>query len=239
MPSPSTALAHNSFFLLLSLLFLGTVNRYGRLEPVNVQVIPSRILDDTEVENLAKDLDSVIKFGTHSNLISFIGICEDKDTIFSVFEQAWPSLKQALLDSRLDFKTAKIERKISTLPETTILNMMLDVTQGLEHLAKYGIVHKKLCAQNIFLSHNQQAKIGAIGIIDYTNDATETDMTRWTAPEAYKSGRNYVWKCDVWSLAVVYWECITLGKLRRLFSEYIMLLIRGDYASSTTRSLTK
>ena len=187
------------------------------MEPVNVQVIPSRILDDTEVENLAKDLDSVIKFGTHSNLISFIGICEDKDTIFSVFEQAWPSLKQALLDSRLDFKTAKIERKISTLPEATILNMMLDVTQGLEHLAKYGIVHKKLCAQNIFLSHNQQAKIGAIGIIDYTNDATETDMTRWTAPEAYKSGRNYVWKCDVWSLAVVYWECITLGKLRRLF----------------------
>jgi len=65
--------------------------------------------------------------------------------------------------------------------------------------------------KNIFLSQNQQAKIGAIGIIDYTNDDTETDMTRWTAPEAYKSGKNYVWKCDIWSLAVVYWECITLG----------------------------
>ena len=73
--------------------FPGTVNRYGRLEPVNVQVIPGRILEDTEVENLAKDLDSVIKYGTHSNLINFIGICEDKNTIFAVFEQAWPSLK--------------------------------------------------------------------------------------------------------------------------------------------------
>ena len=74
------------------------MNRYGHLEPVNVQVIPGRILEDTEVENLAKDLDYVIKYGTHSNLINIIGICEDKDTLFAVFEQAWPSLKQALLD---------------------------------------------------------------------------------------------------------------------------------------------
>ena len=47
---------------------------------------------------------------------------------------------------------------------------MLDITQGLEHLAKYGIVHKKLCTRNIYLSHNH-AKIGAIGIIDYTTES--------------------------------------------------------------------
>ena len=38
----------------------------------------------------------------------------------------------------------------------------------------------------------------------------EPDMTRWTAQEAFK-GSNYVWKCDVWSLGVVFWECLTLG----------------------------
>ena len=87
---------------------------------------------------------------------------------------------------------------------------MMEITQGLEHLAKSGINHRKLCARNIFLANNQ-AKIGAIGIIDYVNNDHEPDMTRWTAPEAYKSGSNYVWKCDIWSLAVVFWELITLG----------------------------
>ena len=57
-------------------------------------------------------------------------------------------------------------------------------------------------------------KIGQNGISLYLSnsiDDIELDLTRWTAPEAYKSGSNYVWKCDIWSLAVVYWECLTLG----------------------------
>ena len=176
-------------------------------------MVPGKILEESEVEVLSKDLDTVLKYGSHSNLINFIGICEDKDTIFAVFEQAWPSLKQALLDSRSLIHypdLAESSGKFSTFHEEQILKMMLEITQGVEYLAKSGLVHKKLCARNIYLAHNHQPKIGAIGIIDYIVHNQDPDLTRWTAPEAYK-GPNYVWKCDVWSLGVVFWECLTLG----------------------------
>ena len=191
----------------------GQVNRYGRMEHVNIQVVPGKILEESEVEVLAKDLDSVLKYGTHSNLINFIGICEDKDTIFAVFEQAWPSLKQALLDSRSLVHypdLAEANGKFSTFHEEQLLKIMLEISQGMDHMAKSGLHHKKLCARNIYLTHNNQPKIGAMGIIDYISNGVDPNLTRWTAPEAYK-GSNFVWKCDVWSLAVVFWEILTLG----------------------------
>ena len=98
-----------------------------------MQVVPGRILEEAEVEILARDLELVIGYGTHSNLVSFIGICEDKDTIFAVFEPAWPSLKQSLLDSRSLVHhpaLAETSGKFSTLREEIILHIMMGVTAG-------------------------------------------------------------------------------------------------------------
>ena len=87
----------------------------------------------------------------------------------------------------------------------------------MEHLVQAGIVHKKLCARNIFLAVDQP-KIGALGIVDYVTVGQEPDLTRWTAQEALKSQNYYVWKCDVWSVAVTFWECLTLGKIFEILS---------------------
>ena len=193
-------------------LVKGKVNKRGHIENVNIQVVPGKILEESEFKTLSKDLECVIRYGFHPNLIQLIGLCEDKDTIFVVFEQAWPTLKQALIDSRSlehypDY--AEANGKFSTLQEEILINIMLGISRGMEHLASLGIAHKKLCARNIFLAVDQP-KIGSIGIVDYFQSGQEPDMTRWTAQEAFKSN-NYVWKCDVWSLGVVFWECLTLG----------------------------
>ena len=193
-------------------LVKGKVNKRGHIEAVNIQVVPGKILEEDEFKTLSKDLDTVIRYGFNPHLIQLIGICEDKDTIFVVFEQAWPTLKKSLVDSRSlehypDY--AEANGKFSTLQEEILLNIMLGISRGMEHLAGLGISHKKLCARNIFLAVDQP-KIGSIGIVDYLQNGQEPDMTRWTAQEAFK-GSNYVWKCDVWSLGVVFWECLTLG----------------------------
>ena len=101
--------------------------------------------------------------------------------------------------------------------------MMLGIAKGMEHLAQSGIVHKKLCARNIFLAIDQP-KIGALGIVDYvTVGCQEPDLTRWTAQEALKSGHNHVWKCDVWSIAVTYWECLTLGEFTAVCLQKVLI----------------
>ena len=165
------------------------------------------------MKKLIADIEIVLNYGdAHPNLIQFIGLCEDKETLFVVFEQAWPTLKQALLDSRslVHYPAfAESHGKFSTFREEVLTNIMMGIAKGMDHLAKLGISHKKLCAWNIFLAEDQP-KIGAIGVTTYSRPGQEPDMTRWTAQEALKS-QNYVWKCDVWSLGVVFWECATLG----------------------------
>lgn len=169
-------------------LVKGTVNKRGAIEAVNIQVVPGKILEDSEMQFMVKDLDLVVSYGHHPNLIQLVGLCEDKDTIFVVFEQAWPTLKQALLDSRaLVHYPAFVEShgKFSTLREEVMVNMMLGIAKGMDHLASLGIMHKKLCARNIFLAMDQP-KIGAVGIVDYTRPRQELDLDRSRGDEEHQ-----------------------------------------------------
>ena len=177
----------------------GRVNRQG-WQNANVQVVPAKILEDNEIGSLIKDLDTVLSNGHHPNLVGLIGICEDKDTMFVVVEECFQNLKTMLLANRHP----------GDLHQGILLSIMMDMTQGLNHLSRQGLVHKKLCSRNIYLTQNYRAKIGSVGITDYVTQGQDPDLIRWTAPEVFKQV-NYVWKCDIWSLGVVFWECLTLG----------------------------
>ncbi len=123
-------------------LVKGNVNKSGGMEAVNVQVVPGKILEDREMRSLAKDLEVVVRYGNHENLIQLIGLCEEKDTIFVVIEQAWPTLKQALLDSRALIHHpvyAEKNRRFSTIREDIVLSMMLGVAKAMDHLSRYGV----------------------------------------------------------------------------------------------------
>ena len=70
-------------------------------------------------------------------------------------------------------------------------------------------MHKKLCARSVFITEGE-AKIGGIGLADYSRAGQEIDSLRWTAQEAIKS-KMFVTKCDVWSFGILMWEVFTLG----------------------------
>ena len=70
-------------------------------------------------------------------------------------------------------------------------------------------MHKKVCARSVFISEGE-AKIGGIGLADYSKAGQEIDPLRWTAQEALKS-KMFVTKCDVWSFGILMWEAFTLG----------------------------
>ena len=61
---------------------------------------------------------------------------------------------------------------------------------------------------------NNVAKIGGLGIADYSKPGQESDLVRWSAQETFQS-KSYAAKCDVWSYGILMWEVLTLGKIRR------------------------
>ena len=93
-----------------------------------------------------------------------------------------------------------------------------DVVHGLTLFlfAKFQILHRKLCARNVFLcgTNGRAVKVGGFGIADFAPPNEEVDATRWTAQESLRSQSqlHYASKCDVWSFGCTMWEIATLGK---------------------------
>jgi len=191
-----------------------------------VQVIPAKILDEDELRLMVGELEINIscydKSGSsaeassgtsHPNLIHLLGLYEDsRDTLFVVFEENIHSLKLALLDSRslINYPVyASKHQRFSTLNEAQVFQYLIQVADGMDYLSNQKIMHRKLCASNIFM-FDDIVKIGGIGLGDFSKTGKELDLQRWTAQEALKS-KMYASKCDVWSFGILMWECFSLG----------------------------
>lgn len=78
------------------------------------------------------------------------------------------------------------------------------------YLEKHKIIHCDLCASNILLNENNDAKISDFGLSRNLNDLKNGIITnnkvriRWTAPEVLEN-KYYTIKADVWSFGVLLW----------------------------------
>jgi len=191
----------------------GHVSANGQLIPCNTQVIATKILSPEEQKTMLRDLDTNIRAGQHQNLICLIGICEEVETTQVVLDHAEPSLKQFLLDSRalINYpEYASKNARFSTAREELLLDMMVGVASGLEHLTRCGIYHGKMCARNVLLLGEGGARIAGFGLSDWQRGGERIDHTRWRATEAIMNKAAGT-KCDVWSLGCLLWEVATLG----------------------------
>jgi serine/threonine protein kinase len=86
------------------------------------------------------------------------------------------------------------------------------------YLEKHKILHCDLCASNVLLNENNDAKISDFGLSRYLNDVNKKDIMsnkvriRWTAPEVLEN-KNYTIKSDVWSFGILLWEIYTYGRV--------------------------
>jgi len=191
----------------------GSVNQGSQFTGCNVQVVPNKIMDRDERSAMLKDLDTSINAGSHINVANLIGICEDQETLLVVMENGDMNLKQLLVDSRaLDNYPvyAKKNNRFSTAREETLLDLLVGVARGLDHLHKCRILHRQVCARSVLVVAGERAKLGGFAMSDCQRGGDRIDVTRWTANEALRSN-NYTPKCDVWSLGCLLWEVATLG----------------------------
>lgn len=114
-------------------------------------------------------------------------------------------------DLSLQMKKMKKEGTIFT--ENEIMNWLVQMCMGLRYVHEKRILHRDIKTSNIYLTSNNNVKLGDFGIsklLDSTNDAANTVVGTpyYLSPEVCE-GRAYSYKSDVWSLGCVLYELCT------------------------------
>lgn len=154
------------------------------------------------------------EFDTH-HVVRLLGVVSQGQPTLVVMElMANGDLKSYLRSHRPDIDPS-IERTPPTLKQ--ILQMAIEIADGMAYLAAKKFVHRDLAARNCMVAEDLTVKIGDFGM---TRDIYETDYyrkgtkgllpVRWMAPESLKDGV-FTSSSDVWSYGVVLWEMATLA----------------------------
>ena len=94
------------------------------------------------------------------------------------------------------------------IPESMVRHVAADICQALMLCRKHNIIHRDIKPQNIFVSENDDFKLGDFGIaktVEKTMGGTKTGTYKYMAPEVYFT-QPYGHNVDIYSLGLVlYW----------------------------------
>jgi serine/threonine-protein kinase len=158
--------------------------------------------DDEYVERFRREARAVAQLA-HPNIVTVIDRGEDEGRQFIVFEYVdGENLKQV------------VERE-GPLAIDRVLELGLEIAQGLAFAHERGIVHRDVKPQNVLLNGDAKAKVTDFGIartLDVEKGVTQTGTVLGTsdyiAPEQ-ASGQVVSRETDVYSLGIVLFELLT------------------------------
>ncbi|XP_051887383.1 tyrosine-protein kinase SRK3-like [Pristis pectinata] len=142
----------------------------------------------------------------HPHLIPLYAVCTTADPFYIVTEL----MKYGSLLSYLRSNEG------SYLNLEQLLDMIVQVAEGMSYLESHNYIHRDLAARNILVGDNHTCKIADFGLARFIKDDTYVSQSttipyKWTAPEAIEHGYFSV-KSDVWSFGILLYEVVTYGK---------------------------
>mgnify|MGYP004642408987 CR=1 FL=1 len=109
---------------------------------------------------------------------------------------------------RMELLTPLMKALPDSIDEETVVKLARDICAALVLCKKYGIVHRDIKPQNIFISANGDYKLGDFGIaktVEKTMGGTKIGTYKYMAPEVYNN-QPYGSAADIYSLGLVlYW----------------------------------
>ncbi|CAD7093327.1 unnamed protein product [Hermetia illucens] len=173
---------------------------------------------DRERINFLKEASVMKAFDTY-HVVHLLGVVSrDQPTLVIMELMTNGDLKGYLRSNRPDSEQAK-SGEVQVQPPTLkrILQMAIEIADGMAYLSAKKFVHRDLAARNCMVAEDLTVKIGDFGM---TRDIYETDYyrkgtkgllpVRWMAPESLKDGV-FSSSSDVFSYGVVLWEMATLA----------------------------
>ncbi|XP_041061117.1 tyrosine-protein kinase SRK3-like isoform X1 [Carcharodon carcharias] len=148
----------------------------------------------------------VMKNLHHPYVMSLYAICTTADPFYIVTEL----MKNGSLLNYLRSKEAL------HLGLEQLLDMAVQVAEGMSYLESQNYVHRDLAARNVLVGDNCICKIADFGLARAVKEGVYVSQStaipyKWTAPEAIEFGRFSV-KSDVWSFGVLLYEIVTHGR---------------------------
>ncbi|CAK60881.1 unnamed protein product (macronuclear) [Paramecium tetraurelia] len=112
-----------------------------------------------------------------------------------------------------NLQTIRILQKQRKLPETETIKLINDLIDGFSELIKQGIIHRDLRPSNI-LYDNGSYIISDPGFVKTIESFKKDNKTKpqqfyYSAPQVLENKAKYSNKCDIWSLGVIVYECLT------------------------------
>lgn len=177
---------------------------------------------DRERINFLKEAGVMKAFDTH-HVVRLLGVVSNGQPTLVIMElMTNGDLKGYLRAHRseqpLDSANKEVAEPLLNPPTLRrILQMAIEIADGMAYLAAKKFVHRDLAARNCMVAGDLTVKIGDFGM---TRDIYETDYyrkgtkgllpVRWMAPESLKDGI-FSTSSDVFSFGVVLWEMATLA----------------------------
>lgn len=205
----------------MATLFLGRrTGASGFSKPVAIKVVHPHLADDPSFVEMFVDEALLCARIQHPNVVHVEELRESNGTHLLVMEYvAGCSLGQLLR------ALAKRQRRMT--PELAV-HVAIHVLDGLhaahelknEHGAPMEVVHRDVSPDNVLLAWQGHVKLIDFGVAKAMSRRTQTSGSmlkgkiRYMSPEQ-AFGRAVDRRTDVYALAIVLWECLTM---RRLFS---------------------
>ena len=158
--------------------------------------------------NMAEQLEKeceIIKNFRHPNIVQFLDIIQDPDTMF-------PVLLMELMEKSL---TSLLEEDTSQpLPYHTQISICHDVSLGVTYLHSMGFIHRDISSNNILMK-GQVAKLTDLGVSVLMNSDRSSRLSRCPGTEVYMppdsigESPEYTCKIDCFSFGVLGLQILT------------------------------
>ncbi|KAJ6634889.1 Insulin-like receptor [Pseudolycoriella hygida] len=187
--------------------------REGETVPCAIKTVTENATDRERI-NFLREASVMKAFDTH-HVVRLLGVVSVSQPTLVVMElMAYGDLKAYLRSHRPDADESV--QPIGQPPTyKRVLQMALEIADGMAYLAAKKFVHRDLAARNCMVAEDLTVKIGDFGM---TRDIYETDYyrkgtkgllpVRWMAPESLKDGV-FTSSSDVFSYGIVLWEIAT------------------------------
>jgi len=151
---------------------------------------------------------SMLQKCSFPNVVTFIGLYQDKEVLYMVTEYMSGGALNTLL-----------QNEGGSLSVKTLVEMAKEAVSGVQNMSNMGLVHRDLAARNL-LVHKEDGKyivkVADFGLArhltgNYYTSTTSMFPIKWSAPEVLKFEK-FSAKSDVWSFGIVLWEIFEYGK---------------------------
>ncbi|XP_030605996.1 serine/threonine-protein kinase Nek11 isoform X2 [Archocentrus centrarchus] len=136
-------------------------------------------------------------------------------------------------DRDLDCKLEEVRRGGRSLPESQVIDWLIQLLLGLHYMHDRRILHRDLKAKNVFLKRNL-VKIGDFGVSCLLMGScdlatTFTGTPYYMSPEVLNH-QGYDCKSDIWALGCLLYEmcCLTHAFQGPNFLSVVMKIVEGD-----------